>query len=61
MSTPQTASNGATYDQRGRYDALMEVICCRMTTRQFDPSYAVPREHYDLILDAARHAPSGAN
>ena len=44
-----------------RYDALMEIISSRITTRQFDPSYVVPREHYDLILEAARHAPSGAN
>jgi 5,6-dimethylbenzimidazole synthase len=43
------------------YDALMEVVRSRMTTRQFDPAYVVPREHYDLILEAARHAPSGAN
>lgn len=26
----------------------------------FDQMYIVPREHYDLILEAARHAPSGA-
>lgn len=39
----------------------MEVVRDRMTTRQFDPAYVVPREHYDLILEAARHAPSGAN
>jgi predicted oxidoreductase (fatty acid repression mutant protein) len=51
----------ARYDQRTRYDALMEVVRNRMTTRQFDPSYVVPREHYELILEAARHAPSGAN
>ena len=50
-----------TMTARQRYDALMEVIRNRMTTRQFDPSYVVPREHYDLILEAARHAPSGAN
>ncbi|MCC6608842.1 MAG: nitroreductase family protein [Burkholderiales bacterium] len=49
------------YDQRARYDALMDVMRSRMTTRQFDPSYTVPREHYELILEAARHAPSGAN
>jgi len=49
------------HDQRTRYDALMDVVRNRMTTRQFDPSYTVPREHYDLILEAARHAPSGAN
>jgi len=46
---------------RARYDALMEVIRSRMTVRAFDPSYTVPREHYELILEAARHSPSGAN
>lgn len=52
MSTP---------NQMDRYNALMDVVRNRMTTRQFDPSYVVPREHYELILDAARHGPSGAN
>lgn len=52
MSTP---------NQMGRYNALMDVVRNRMTTRQFDPTYVVPREHYELILDAARHGPSGAN
>jgi len=33
----------------------------RVTVRKFDQSYVVPDEHYDLILDAARHGPSGAN
>jgi len=33
----------------------------RITTRAFDPSYVVPVEHYEMILEAARHAPSGAN
>jgi nitroreductase len=46
---------------RSRYDALMEVVRSRMTVRAFDPSQAVPREHYELILEAARHSPSGAN
>ena len=46
---------------RSRYDALMEVVRTRMTVRAFDPSQAVPREHYELILEAARHSPSGAN
>jgi 5,6-dimethylbenzimidazole synthase len=44
-----------------RYDALMDVVKRRMTVRAFDPSRAVPREHYELILEAARHSPSGAN
>ena len=49
------------YDQRARYEGLMQVVRSRMTTRQFDPGHVVPREHYELILEAARHAPSGAN
>jgi nitroreductase len=48
-------------NQLDRYNALMDVVRNRMTTRQFDPSYVVPREHYELILEAARHGPSGAN
>jgi nitroreductase len=44
-----------------RYDALMDVVRSRMTVRAFDASYTVPREHYEMILEAARHAPSGAN
>lgn len=46
---------------RERYDALMQVIRNRVTVRAFDPDFVVPDEHYDLILDACRHAPSGAN
>ncbi len=46
---------------RARYDALMDVVRSRITTRAFRPDYVVPREHFELILDAARHAPSGAN
>ena len=44
-----------------RYEALMKVVKNRVTVRKFDPSYQVQEEHYDLILEAARHAPSGAN
>ena len=54
-------SDASLFDQRERYEALMDVVRNRMTTRQFDANYVVPREHYELILDAARHAPSGAN
>ena len=46
---------------RAQYDALMEVVRSRMTVRAFDPAGTVPREHYELILEAARHSPSGAN
>src|SRR5437763_12369205 len=44
-----------------RYEALMDVVRNRMTNREFVSDYAVPREHYEMILEAARHAPSGAN
>jgi 5,6-dimethylbenzimidazole synthase len=49
------------FSDRTRYDALMDVIRNRITTRAFDSSYVVPHDHYDMILEAARHAPSGAN
>jgi nitroreductase len=45
----------------GRYRQLMDVVRQRLTSRQFDPSVAVPREHVEMVLEAARHAPSGAN
>jgi 5,6-dimethylbenzimidazole synthase len=54
-------SSESSGDPRERYEALMEVVRSRTTTRQFDPAYVVPREHYELILEAARHAPSGAD
>jgi nitroreductase len=38
----------------------MDVVRHRMTNRAFAP-FDVPREHFTLILEAARHAPSGAN
>ena len=46
---------------RTLYDELMKVIRNRVTTRAFDPTYEVPKEHFNLILEAARHGPSGAN
>jgi 5,6-dimethylbenzimidazole synthase len=42
------------------YDSLMEVVRGRMTNRAFAPC-DIPREHFEMILEAARHAPSGAN
>lgn len=48
------------FNQVDRYDALMDVIRSRMTNRAFAP-FQVPQEHYEMILEAARHAPSGAN
>ncbi|MBI4635450.1 MAG: nitroreductase family protein [Candidatus Rokubacteria bacterium] len=48
------------YNNVVRYEALMEVVRARMTNRAFAP-WDVPHEHFELILEAARHAPSGAN
>jgi 5,6-dimethylbenzimidazole synthase len=42
------------------YESLMDVVRSRMTNRAFAPC-DVPREHFEMILEAARHAPSGAN
>ncbi len=44
-----------------RYAALMEIVRNRLTTRAFRPDIAVPREHIEMVMEAARHAPSGAN
>lgn len=44
-----------------RYDALMDVVRNRMTSREFVADYKVPKRHFEMILEAARHAPSGAN
>ena len=44
-----------------RYDALIDIVRSRMTTRQFRPDISVPRAHVEMVLEAARHAPSGAN
>ena len=46
--------------EAARYEALMDVVRHRMTNRAFAPA-DVPREHFEMILEAARHAPSGAN
>lgn len=59
--TKSTQSQNDGFNQIDRYDALIEVIQKRMTNRAFDPDYVVPKEHYEMILEAARHAPSGAN
>jgi hypothetical protein len=33
------------YIDRSKYAALMEIVQNRLTTRAFDASYAMPREH----------------
>jgi nitroreductase len=52
---------GALTANRTRYDQLMETVRGRLTSRAFNPAVTVPREHIELVIDAARHAPSGAN
>jgi nitroreductase len=44
-----------------RYEQLMGVVRQRLTSRQFNPAIAVPRAHIELVIEAARHGPSGAN
>ena len=60
-TTDDAAADAGRCDNRARYDAFMEVVRARSTTRRFEPSYVVPDDHYGMILEAARHAPSGAN
>lgn len=40
-----------------RYEALMEVVRNRLTSRAFRPDIPVPREHIEMVMEAARHAP----
>ena len=56
----EPAQDTAPLDLTGRYAALMDVVRNRMTNRAFAPCN-VPREHFEMILETARHAPSGAN
>jgi 5,6-dimethylbenzimidazole synthase len=58
MSTQQAQAEQAA--PRERYAALMDVVTRRMTNRAF-AEFEMPREHIELILEAARHSPSGAN
>ena len=44
-----------------RYEALMDVVRNRLTSRAFRADIPVPRQHIEMVLEAARHAPSGAN
>jgi nitroreductase len=61
MAESEAAASPAVIDNRERYDVFMDVVANRITTRAFDADYVVPREHFELIVDAARHGPSGAN
>jgi len=50
----------ANFNNVARYEALIDIARNRMTNRAFAP-WVIPREHFEMILEAARHAPSGAN
>lgn len=56
----QALPAAADFDRVERYEALMESVRSRMTNRAFAP-HEVPQRHFEMILEAARHAPSGAN
>ena len=44
-----------------RYEQFIDIVRNRVTTRACETSFTVPRHHFELILEAARHSPSGAN
>src|SRR5271163_199704 len=56
----EPALDPAQFNRIERYEALMDVVRNRMTNRAFAP-FDVPREHFEMIIEAARHGPSGAN
>jgi 5,6-dimethylbenzimidazole synthase len=56
-----TVVDPAKFNNVARYEALMDVVRNRMTNRAFVPDYKMPKEHFEMILEAARHGPSGAN
>jgi 5,6-dimethylbenzimidazole synthase len=47
--------------EKERYETFVDIARNRWTSRQFAPGQVIPRQHYEMILEAARHAPSGAN
>ena len=58
MANP--TGSGVSISNAARYECLMDVVRNRMTNRAFAPC-DIPRQHFEMILEAARHAPSGAN
>ncbi len=50
-----------TESNQERYETLMRIVHDRRTSRAFDESSQVPDDHIRMILEAARHSPSGAN
>ncbi len=56
-----SGSQSGSADAPSRYDQLMDILRDRVTVREFDRGYRMPRAHIEMILDAAAQAPSGAN
>ena len=44
-----------------RYEQLLDILQDRVTVREFDRGYRMPRGDIEKVLDAAALAPSGAN
>ncbi len=59
--SPSITETRPVIGDRQLYRHFMEIARNRITTRQFDPEYEMPKEHFEMVLEAARHAPSGAN
>jgi nitroreductase len=53
--------NEALVPDPARYQTLLDIARNRWTSRQFRADVAMPPEHVEMILEVARHAPSGAN
>ncbi len=60
-SLVRTGQNSSVAADPARYDALMSVLRDRVTARAFNAVYRMPRDHIELVMDAAAQAPSGAN
>jgi nitroreductase len=58
---PQVRTPNRKIVDRRRYEALLDVLQRRTTARRFSAAHYVTEEDYQLILQAARLAPSGAN
>jgi nitroreductase len=58
--TEAVAADGLASDL-ARYEQLMGVVRNRLTSRQFNSDIPVPRAHIEMVMEAARHAPSGDN
>ena len=61
LSVTQAVPEPGSPEDIRRYEALVEILHRRTTARRFAPGADVPRQHYQMILEAARVAPSGAN